>query len=107
MAAFNFNINTEAKDYSLLSLANIEALADIESGGSGPCTTSQSSESTKVVCPSMGYTIWVDKHKCSCTGNSGGQCEGLSGHKKGAVIDCMGNKAAKDPDKTKLNCSKK
>jgi hypothetical protein len=72
----SMNDNANA-DLSLLALSNVEALAQDETG-EDDCISRQSIVGQSIVCPGMGYTIWVTVYDFECFG-SGGTCNGMAG----------------------------
>ena len=68
-----------------LALANVEALAQNEDGGNGPCYTFQSSSIDRIVCYG-GYT-YMTTYSFDCNG-SNGSCSGTIGS---TGKDCNGN----------------
>ena len=68
-----------------LALANVEALARNEDG-ENDCKPIPSVSGESIVCPGMGYTIWVNRYDFECFG-SGGTCNGVAGF---VGSDCSG-----------------
>lgn len=79
VAVWNVSLGSQSSELSGISLANVEALAAGESGGSG-CTSNSSRDHYYGQCPRGSYYSSYDYTICSfsCSGESG-SCSGIQG----------------------------
>lgn len=89
ISVFNVNVNMYNDNLFAMSLANIEALAQNESGNN-PCKTRTTTVyGPRLYCTEAGapYYAWISKdHSCSYRGDSGSCKEGME-HQN---FDCKG-----------------
>jgi hypothetical protein len=96
-AAFNVNLNTQDSNLSTLALANMEALAQNESGGGGDCTDPYKL-TQNIPNDDCGGTII---YTYSCLSTKNGNC------KKGKVYvnyDCNNEYGGQKDERTSVSC---